>query len=423
MDISSEIINAIEQGQCTLFLGAGASQEAGAPSADKLSKALASKFLREKQWQMDLASTISLVIAVTGDRLAIEDFVNRELKDLEPSPYHLKIPWYPWRAIVTTNYDTLIEKAYEKEKGAFQEIDTIIRVEDLPRAGSMTSLYLPLLKPHGCISRPESMVLSLENIHEAKRDRRLLFTHIETLHVMGPVIYIGYSLKDIHILDMIYDLTKRLGQYRKPILFVTRQSKKSKALSEGKWIELTLKADYLAYSFKGFINRLCQQLQPAIGQSKIIPQMAPCRSYTFAGNGAASYTASHEFKTVDGEWECWLKYTIHHEGGYAGLVFERLGDPFDISGFKKVSFELNVPDTPRRQDLLEAFKLESYQMLCPYLLDVAELKGRGWIRVSVDLENYEVDKKRLSRVVLADNGHRAELGQEYRIGVRKVKFE
>lgn len=423
MDISPKIIDAIQEGRCTLFLGAGASQEAGAPTANKLSKLIVNKFLGQRQWEMDLASAVSLAIATTGNRGDLEDFVCKQLKGLKPSPYHLKIPWYPWRAIVTTNYDRLIENAYEEEKGAFQCPDPIIRDEQLPQVGLATSLYLPLLKPHGCISRPESMVLSLEDIYKAKRNRRLLFTHIETLHVMGPVIYIGYSLKDVHILDMIYDLTERLGRYRRPILFITRQSKKLRALSESEWMKLTLNADYLSCGFKDFMNKLCRQLRPAIGQSKIIPQMAPCRSYTFAGNGAASYTASHEFKTTNGIWECWLKYTINHEGGYAGLVFERLGDPFDISEFSRVTFELNVPKTPRKQDLLEAFKLESHLALCPFLLDISTIKGGGWQKVSVSLKNYKIDKERLSRVVLADNGHRAKLGQKYKIGVRNVRFE
>lgn len=67
--------------------------------------------------------------------------------------------------------------------------------------------------------------------------------------------------------------------------------------------------------------------------------------------------------------------------------------------------------------------MESYQKLCPYLLNVAGLKGRGWQRVNVSLKNYEVDKERLTRVVLADNGHRAKLSEEYKIGIRNVKFE
>jgi len=423
MQIPSEFTNQIQEGRCTLFLGAGASQEAGAPSANQLGKAIACRLLGEKRLSIDLARAVSLAVAHTGNRRDVEEFVTSQIRHLKPSPSHLKIPWYPWRAIVTTNYDTLIEQAYQRETAAFQELTSILRVEDLPKIGSAAQHCLPLLKPHGCLSRPESMVLGLEELHKARQERSLLFRHVETLHVLGPVIYVGYSLQDVHILDMIYDLNERLGQYRRPILFVTRQRKESRGQIERRWVEQTLKGDYLACGFRGFMNLLSRQLQPAIGQSKVIPQMAPCRSFTFAGNGSATYTASHEFRRVHGVWECWLRYTIYHEGGYAGVVFERLGDPLDISNFKVISFELNVGDVARKQDLLEALKLESPGVLYPNLLNVASLKGRGWNQVRVGLKNYGVDKKRLTRVVLADNGHRAELGQEYRIGLRNVEFK
>jgi hypothetical protein len=318
----------------------------------------------------------------------------------------------------------LVEKAYEGEPGAVQELIPIVEEGDLVRSGTSDREYTFLLKPHGCISQPRSMSMSLEDVYQAKQKRRLLFTNIEMLHLTGPVIYIGYSFGDVHILDMIYDLTNRLGIYRKPILFVTLQNNSDKAEKERMWFERTLQGDYLAYGFDAFMNELSERVDPVIGPSWIVKQMAPCRAWTFAGNGGASYSCSHEIRTSpEGEWECWLTYTINHEEGYAGVVFERMGDPIDVSKFKQVTFELNAPDIPRKVDQLEALKLESHLKIHVNLVDVAKLKGEGWIEVSVDLDRYDVDKTRLRRVVLADNGHRAELGQKYRVGLRRVKFE
>ena len=258
-EIPSHILEAISKGECALFLGAGASQSAGAPSGEELADLISAKFLSDNasDWGLNLASTVSLSCAQPGtDRGVIEKFVRDRLSRSAPSAAHLKIPWFRWRAIVTTNYDSLIEESYEKEARAVQKPVSVLKEEDLPEIGSAGSDFVPLLKPHGSSSERNRMSLTLEDIYQAKQERRLLFTYIELLHLVGPVIYIGYSFKDVHILDMIYDLTSRLGPYRKPILFVTLQSNPQRAEKERNWIQGPLKGIYLADGFEQFIDSL-----------------------------------------------------------------------------------------------------------------------------------------------------------------------
>ncbi|MGH8064144.1 MAG: SIR2 family protein [Candidatus Entotheonellia bacterium] len=171
----------------------------------------------------------------------------------------------------------------------------------------MGAEHLPLLKPHGCISQPNHMSMSSEDIYQTRLSRRLIFTHIEMLHLLGPVIYIGYSLKDVHILDMICDLTKRLGVYRKPILFVTLQEHQERMEKERIWFERRLEGEYLACGFEGFMDELPQHLTPAVGASSLIRQLSPCRATAFASNGSASHKI---LMNSDDESECWLSYII-----------------------------------------------------------------------------------------------------------------
>jgi len=421
--IPSGIIEAIEKGECTLFIGAGASLAANAPAAEDLAMQLLSVFLQMKPWPIGLESVASLVTAHAGNRGRVEGFLKDRLAQLRPSDSHRRLPWYRWRAIVTTNYDQLIEKAYTGEAGAVQRLIPVLGETDLPNLRSAGADNIPLLKPHGCISQPATVAISHEDMYDARTRRRLLFTHIELLHLLGPVIYIGYSFRDVHVLDMILDVTRRLGSYRQPIVFVTHQQDDRKADAERRWFERTLQGEYLAAGFDGFVDELGRRVRPVIGPSWIVRQMAPCRCWTFAGNGEASYTASHEISLEGENSECWFTYTINHEEGYAGVVFERLGDPIDVSQYTLVSCELNVPDVDRVIDRLEALKLESHLRLYVNLQEIGALKGRGWVRIAVPLEKYDIDKTRLGRVVLADNGHRALLGQEYRVGLRKVRFE
>ncbi len=411
--IPERFIDFIDQGRCALFLGAGASAAAGAPSGSQMGQALVRKYLGDSQWDLGLESAASLIEASLGNRPEVEHDLQEALESLKPSSAHQKIPWFRWRAIVTTNYDRLVEKAYKRELYAVQKLKVIAEEVDLSDREPPDTL--PLIKPHGCISRPHEISVSSEDIYEAKLKRRLLFERIAMLHVLGPVVYVGYSLHDRHILDMIYDLTKRLGSYRSPILFVTHQSGERAAM-ERRWFENVLQSEYRADGFESFMNQLARDITPAIAPSFIIPQLAPCKLWAFG-------TCTHSLIKSNGEWECWLNYTIASKEGFAGVIFERRGSPLDFAKFTKVVFELNVTDAPRKKYSVEALKLEGMKRVLRNLIDISHLKGLGWKEVSVSFDKSHGDlPRRLQRVVLADNGSLAALGEEYRLGIRKVRF-
>jgi len=422
MDIPQNILEAVSKGQCTLFLGAGASKSTGAPSGEELRDLITDKFLGgaslAQDWGLSLESAVSLACAQLGGRAGIEKLVKDELSKFHPSPSHLKIPWFRWRAIVTTNYDLLVEDAYENETRAIQKLIPILKEEDIPDIESAE--YVPLFKPHGCISQRHDMSISLEGIYLAKQRRRLLFTYIEMLHLLGPVIYIGYSFKDVHILDMIYELTNRLGPYRRPILFVTLQEDEQRGEKERRWFETPpLEGIYLDYGFEKFMDVLSNKITPAIVPSMIIEQMAPCQTMTFASGGMASDFAEKDEK---GKWRYWLTYTINHKDGYAGVIFENKDHPVDISRYEKITFQLNVPGEPREDERLEV-KLESTLKQHEHLLNIKKSRDQEWQEVSIELNRQGVPKTRLRRIVLADSGERAAIGREYKIGLRNIKFE
>jgi hypothetical protein len=421
--IPQHIIDAAEKGQCSLFLGAGASQQAGAPSADELSARVSDRLLSAPGRDLDLGTAASLAAVQPGQLVRLQDLVVDTLSPIDPSRAHKMLPWFRWGTIVTTNYDRLIEKAYEQEPGAVQRVVPIIDERDLARLGGAGPETLALLKPHGSVSDRRSISISREDVYEARQNRRLLFTHIELVHLVGPVIYVGYSLHDVHILDMIYDLTIRLGAYRKPILFVAFQKDRTVAAQEKWWFERSLQGEYLAVGFDAFMEELSERVTPVIGPSGVVRQLAPCRAFAIGANAEISYELIRPTLHNRGEWECWLTYKIMDEEGFAGVAFEVLREAVDVSRHDVVKFELHVSAGPRKVDRLEAVKLESHLRLHPKLLDISDAKGRGWRECSVPLDEYDgVDISRLLRVVLADNGHRAELNREYKVGLRRVSF-
>ena len=98
-----------------LFLGAGASMPALAPSGKEFMD-----LIKERFSELDFEGTgenlleVCQVIDDEGFRVDLEQFVEEKLYGLRPSRAHLAIPHFEWAAIFTTNYDTLVEDAYRE---------------------------------------------------------------------------------------------------------------------------------------------------------------------------------------------------------------------------------------------------------------------------------------------------------------------
>jgi NAD-dependent SIR2 family protein deacetylase len=106
--IPSPLVESMKSQRVILFLGAGASMEAGAPSGDQLRERLARKFFGADMKGYDLMSVAEMAISAHGNASVFE-FIRLELDRLEPSDAHKLLPTFRWRTIATTNYDLLIE--------------------------------------------------------------------------------------------------------------------------------------------------------------------------------------------------------------------------------------------------------------------------------------------------------------------------
>lgn len=411
-----EILKKIETGECTLFLGAGASVSAGAPTGDALSALIIRRLRYKKNWAMSVDLALSLFRA-HHNLMDVERFIHEKLADLNPSKAHEMIPWFKWRALITTNYDRLLEKAFDNELGAAQRLIPIINENDLPKVGYPLEECVPLLKPHGCISDCPNMSLGIEGIHSAKQKRRLMFSYIEMLHLAGPVIYIGYSLRDSHILDMICELKHRLGN-RTDMLFVTKQDKIREKI-ERRWFESTLGIEYLSWGFEGFMAYISEKIRPAIGPSKIVPQLASCRIIHF---GDISYRIGCD---ADGEWECWIDYAIKQREGYIGIVLQTKKASLDISQYNEISVELNIPSSSPKKDAIEAIKLEGHNRMHSHKINIRNLTRDKWQRITLKLDDFDGGDVRtlpLRQVVFTDNGSLG-LVKAYKVGIRKVSLQ
>ncbi len=125
-------------------------------------------------------------------RRALLDLVARHVPavDFEPGPAHLRLRDLPLTAIVTGNYDDLLERSFVDQR----PIRRIVQEEDLTAPAPRGALTL--VKMHGDLSRPDTIILAEEKYRTYEQDRPGIALKVKQLLLEHPVLFLGFSLSD-----------------------------------------------------------------------------------------------------------------------------------------------------------------------------------------------------------------------------------
>ena len=217
ISIPQPLINAIKEQRSVLFLGAGASFEARHPDNMKiplgnaLRDEISTKFLGKKSPNKSL-SLIASIAANEEGLSEVQKYIYELFEPFEPASHHLLIPTFRWRAIATTNFDLIIEKAYQAQPSPQQNLVTTIKNGDqLDRRVNKTNNPVEFYKLHGCITSHSDietpLILGNEQYARHKRNRDRLFNRFRDLGFENTIIFAGYSISDPHIQEILFDLT------------------------------------------------------------------------------------------------------------------------------------------------------------------------------------------------------------------------
>nr|MDO8087788.1 SIR2 family protein [Candidatus Sigynarchaeum springense] len=109
------------------------------------------------------------------------------------------------RGIITSNFDYLLEKAYDAGTGQvkYRSMDDL----KLAFKGNWW-----IFKIHGDPSRPDDLVFTREQYERLMKDSRYMEV-LEKLFADYVILFVGYSLSDRYVFDMISGLQKRFGGF------------------------------------------------------------------------------------------------------------------------------------------------------------------------------------------------------------------
>lgn len=201
------LIDNIKNKNVVLFLGSGFSYNAihsegkQPPLGGKLAEMIAKEFLGEEFIDSPLTYVSDLSIS-ESNLFDVQSFIAEIFENFYPNKNHEIYTTLPWKAIFTTNYDLILERAYKKSKNKNQDISVVYRNTPEPQI-FRTPNTVAYYKLHGCISYINDpdlpLILSTEQYltHQNNRDR--LFKKLEELSLDYPFVFVGYSNQDHNI--------------------------------------------------------------------------------------------------------------------------------------------------------------------------------------------------------------------------------
>jgi HEAT repeat protein len=228
VSIPLNLMKALKGSRCVLFVGAGVSAgPGGLPSGTELVRKLAQdgglcscQHLGGTsdctgigcccRWSLQ---RMAQYFELTYTRQSLVAFLNNAIGGMhEPLPAHKAIARLHTRfsAIVTTNYDKLLEEAFKREINL--ECASVFEDKHLPYVENRPIL----IKMHGCISDPDSIVITEDDYtYKSFFARRPLVANKLRGYLADQVVlFLGYSLEDSTFRNLYHDVARSLGQHK-----------------------------------------------------------------------------------------------------------------------------------------------------------------------------------------------------------------
>lgn len=205
------LIKELAARRCIVFFGAGASAACLSingnerpPTWKKLltdltekirnndeNKILAKELIADKRY-LDSAE----IIISSLNHADYVDAMRRifEIPRFQHSSIHESILRIDPKVAITTNFDTVYD-LYCRQ-GLAAEGYNVFKYTDKHLVGQLRSPIRCIVKAHGCITAPESMVLTRSGYFSARQNNPHFFKVLDALFLTHTILFIGYSLTD-----------------------------------------------------------------------------------------------------------------------------------------------------------------------------------------------------------------------------------
>ena len=201
-----------------LFAGAGLSIKAGFVSWASLLRDIAEELGVDINSFSDLPSLAQFHLNQTGNRGGINQALVEEfVRIAEETESHRLIAGLPLRSIWTTNYDSLIEQAFQN---AGKIVEVKRRPEDLTT--TVRSRSAVVYKMHGDVTDLHRSVLTRDDYEQYDRERGVFRSALEGDLIQKTFLFAGFSFDDPNINFVLSKTRAALRQSQREHYYLLR---------------------------------------------------------------------------------------------------------------------------------------------------------------------------------------------------------
>ncbi len=260
-DVTRQIVASIRSRRLVVFCGAGISFNSGLPLANHLIEAVLQKLnLNDVPHQILQPPQLPFEAFVEALRAESQVTPLLELFNLgQPNTNHILLAKLArrqlLRTVCTTNFDALIEAAFEAEGlQAGSGYNVAFRESEFDSIPWNDPLLARLIKLHGSVADTEGMAITLRQVshHELSLHRQKVIENLFSTGGHADVLVLGYSCSDV------FDITphiETLARKEKRIFFVEHTARDG---HEAEVTELSARSDRNPFrGFAGSLNIRC----------------------------------------------------------------------------------------------------------------------------------------------------------------------
>ncbi len=210
---AAALAEVLRSNRASIFLGAGVSAGAGLPTWNDLlervgatcKNPLTSEDINRIGDPRDIAAIISDRLAKDPEEIrSLGAAMAEQLRGTKFSLQHALLASLPCSEYITTNVDDLFEKACTTNDRS---------IDVAPEIAHDSQRWL--LKLHGCVTKPETMVFTRDSYLAMTRQGRALMGLVQAMLLTRHMIFVGYGLRDEDFHELMYEVRSAFPD-RKP---------------------------------------------------------------------------------------------------------------------------------------------------------------------------------------------------------------
>lgn len=310
-----EFLGRVQPSRCVLLFGSGSSIPSSAPSVGDLQQRFEKDFGVAANGY-SLAEQTGIIENKLKERAPLIASLREAFKGVGPTGAILNLPLYDWRSIFTTNYDHLIETAFERRKRPLQVYHSDF---DFKLSGDPDAVKL--FKLHGTIEHDVSdghssrIILSQADYDLTHEYRTKLFGRLDSDISDAHLIIIGHSLADRHIADLVdraIAANQKAGQGGRISLFMYAQDEGRASLLEARGVTVCFGG--LDEFFAGLADKIVAPVVPGQSDDPLdyVPALRP-----------TTVDVSHAVKRAGNVSQMFNGWPANYGDISSGLTFSR----------------------------------------------------------------------------------------------------